>query len=576
MTMQGPPPPENVGAVRRWVRWARENLFSSVFNSILTVVSIAVGVVVIRGLISFVFAPGRRWYVIPPNMKLYMSDVYPIQSMGRLWASLAIVMILTGLSLAVWRAGGRLTPNQLSRVLSGIGVSLVLLAAVTSMPAVVRMWVAGFGLAFLLASTAVKWLWSGNTEAEVVSLMAMLLGAMVAVLVVVWILPVAGGTKVSVSVQAGLLVAAYLIGILLRKYVPVGVTKGSLVALWILSLPFIYLVIQRDPDLAAVPVTTMVIPFAAGFAVVGAAYMWWAGSPHEGEAPKVVSALLVIASIAIWFTPLAMLPRFLLLALTVFGLAASTFGGTERGRNGLLIGWIAADLLVSYFMAVSMGSTGIPILGGFIGGLNLTFLLALAGIALAFPFGILLALGRTSSMPIFRLLSTGYIEVIRGVPMITMLFFGALVINRFLPADVSLNIIVAVTIAIGMFAAAYLAENVRGGLQSIPKGQREAAQAVGLTTVQMTVLITLPQALRAVIPAIVGQVITMFKDTSLVSIVGLADFLRIARYVVPGQTQSLGSLQESLLFASIVYWIFSFGTSRASMRLEKKLGVGER
>jgi general L-amino acid transport system permease protein len=348
------------------------------------------------------------------------------------------------------------------------------------------------------------------------------------------------------------------------------------VALWFLSLPVVYLVVQRDPTFGDVPVLTMVIPFAAGFAIFGAAYMWWAGSPHEGEAPKIVSALLVLASIGIWFTPLAMLSRFLLLALTVLGLAASTFGGTARGRNGLVGAWIAVDLFISYFMAVSMGATGIPIQGNYIGGLNLTFLLAIAGIALAFPLGILLALGRTSTLPIFRLLSTGYIEVIRGVPMITMLFFGTLVINRFLPADVGLDIVVAVIIAIAMFAGAYLAENVRGGLQSIPKGQREAAQALGLTTVQMTVLITLPQALRAVIPAIVGQVITMFKDTSLVSIVGLAEFLRIAQKVVPNQTGSLGSLQESLLFAVVVYWVFSFGTSRASMRLEKKLGVGER
>ncbi|HDK46133.1 MAG TPA: ABC transporter permease subunit [Actinobacteria bacterium] len=151
-----------------------------------------------------------------------------------------------------------------------------------------------------------------------------------------------------------------------------------------------------------------------------------------------------------------------------------------------------------------------------------------------------------------------------------------MVINRFLPQDIRLDDIVKAMVAMALFAAAYLAENVRGGLQSIPKGQREAAQAVGLSTVQMTVLITLPQALRAVIPAIVGQVITLFKDTSLVAIIGLADFLRIAQAVVPNQPASLGSMQESLLFAVVVYWIFSFGTSRASMRLEKKLGVGER
>jgi len=338
----------------------------------------------------------------------------------------------------------------------------------------------------------------------------------------------------------------------------------------------IYLVIERAPTFGEVPVMSMVIPFTAGFLVFGTMYMWWAGSSHEGEAPKLVSALLVLASIGIWFTPLAMLPRFLLLALTVFGLAASTFGGTERGRSGLVAGWVAADLLIAYFMAVAMGATGLPTHGEFIGGLNLTFLLAIAGIALAFPLGIMLALGRTSTMPIFRLLSTSYIEVIRGVPLITVLFFGDLVINRFLPEDIRLDSVVKATVAIAMFAAAYLAENIRGGLQSIPTGQREAAQAVGLTTVQMTVLITLPQALQAVIPAIVGQVITLFKDTSLVAIIGLADFLRIARDVVPNQPASLGSLQESLLFAVVVYWIFSFGTSRASMRLEKKLGVGER
>ncbi len=271
-----------------------------------------------------------------------------------------------------------------------------------------------------------------------------------------------------------------------------------------------------------------------------------------------------------------MLPRFLLLALAVFGLVASTFGGTARGRNGLVGAWVVTDLLISYFMAVAMAGTGIPVHGDFVGGLNLTFLLAIAGIALAFPIGVTLALGRTSKMPIFRLLSTGYIEIIRGVPMITMLFFGVLVIKRFLPKDVDLDNVVAVIIAIGMFAGAYLAENVRGGLQSIPNGQKEAAQALGLTTVQTTVFITLPQALRAVIPAIVGQVITMFKDTSLVSIVGLSEFLKIAQRVVPNQTGSLGSQQESLLFAVAVYWVFSFGTSRASMRLEKKLGVGER
>lgn len=574
--MIAPPIPEQVNPIRRWVRWARENLFSSVFNSILTVIAIAIVVLAIRGMFSFIFDPARKWYVIPPNMKLYMSDVYPVDAMGRIWVSLGIVMALTGLSLAAWRTGGRITPARLSNIFSGIGLSLLFVAAIVSIPTGVRIGIAIVGVVLFLGSRLVKVLWSGNERAEVISLMGLLLGVVVVILAITWIMHIEPGTKVSVTIQFALLVAAYLIGVAVRKTGFLGALKALLMGLWMLSLPLIYLVVQRGPNFSDVPVSSMVIPFGAGFLVLGAVYMWWAGSPHEGEAPKVASALLVLASIGIWFTSLAMLPRFLLLALTLFGLAASTFGGTDRGRNGLVAGWIIADILVTYFMAVSMAATGIPILGIFVGGLNLTFLLAIAGIALAFPLGIMLALGRTSTMPIFRLLSTGYIEVIRGVPMITMLFFGTLVINRFLPEDVDLDKIVAVIIAIAMFAGAYLAENVRGGLQSIPKGQREAAQALGLSTVQMTVLITLPQALRAVIPAIVGQVITMFKDTSLVSIVGLSEFLRIAQRVVPNQSQSLGSLQESLLFAAVVYWVFSFGTSRASMRLEKKLGVGER
>lgn len=574
--MQGPPPPEEVSALQHWTRWAKENLFSSVFNSILSVVSIVVAALVIRGLFSFVFAPERKWYVIPPNMKLYWTDVYPPEVMGRMWVTLGLVMALTGLSLAIWRVGGRLTPVRLAGISTGVGLSLLVLAALVSIPTVVRIWMAVIGVVFYGAARLIRLLWAGNEDSEILSMMGLLSGVLIAILAVVWILRVETGTKVSVTIQIAILVLAYLLGLALRDRIPGAISRGSLVAFWMLSLPLVYLVIQRDPDLSAVPVTNMVIPFAAGFAVVGAAYMWWAGSPNPGEAAKAVAALLVVAAIASWFTSIAVLPRFLLLALAMFGLAASTFGGTERGRNGLVVAWIAADLLIAYFMTMAMAATGIPVLGDFIGGLNLTFLLSIAGIGLAFPLGIMLALGRTSSMPIFRLLSTGYIEVVRGVPLITVLFFGNLVINRFLPADVRLDDIVKAIIAVALFAAAYLAENVRGGLQSIPKGQREAAQAVGLSTVQMTVLITLPQALRAVIPAIVGQVITLFKDTSLVAIIGLADFLRIARDVVPNQPDSLGSLQESLLFAVVIYWIFSFGTSRASMRLEKKLGVGER
>ncbi|MGD2061916.1 MAG: amino acid ABC transporter permease, partial [Acidimicrobiia bacterium] len=209
-------------------------------------------------------------------------------------------------------------------------------------------------------------------------------------------------------------------------------------------------------------------------------------------------------------------------------------------------------------------------------GLNLTFMLAIVPMLLAFPLGILMALGRTSTMPLFRLMSTGYIEIIRGVPLITVLYFFRFGVLNFLPPGLQPDAILLAIVGITLFAAAYLAENIRGGLQSIPKGQYEAAKAMGMTTAQMTMLITLPQALRAVIPAIVGQIITLFKDTSLVSIIGLADFLRVANNIVPGQPDSLGTKLENLVFAALVYWVFTFTFSRASLRLERRLGVGVR
>lgn len=576
MTVQGPPKAEKVGFVEHWVRWSRENLFSSVVNSILTLISLAVVYLVIRGMTAWIFAAERKWYVIPPNMKLYWTDIYPPEAMARMWVSLGIALALTGLSLAIWRAGGRLTPAKLAQALTGLGVALVVLAAIAPMPPALRLWTAVIGLFLAGLAWLLRRLYSGREDAELIPMMSILFVVALIILAVVWILHIETGTKVALTIQFLVLVGSYLLGVVARSYLPESALRSTMMGLWLLSLPFIYMVVQRAPDTSEVPVTSMVIPYAAAFLVVGVAYVWWAGSPGVGEAPRIIAALLVLASIAVWVTSIAVLARFLLLALAMFGLASSTFGGTERGRNGLVAGWLVMDLLITYFTLMAMAKTGLPAIGGFIGGLNMTFILAGGGILLAAPIGISLALGRTSKMPIFRLLSTGYIEVIRGIPMITVLFFGDLVINRFLPPDVAIDRIVRALIAIALFAGAYLAENVRGGLQAIPKGQKEAAQALGLTTVQMTVLVTLPQALRSVIPAIVGQVITMFKDTSLVAIIGLTDFLRIARDVVPNQPASLGSMLESLLFASVVYWIFSFATSRASMRLEKKLGVGER
>lgn len=215
-----------------------------------------------------------------------------------------------------------------------------------------------------------------------------------------------------------------------------------------------------------------------------------------------------------------------------------------------------------------------------IGGLTLTVLLAVVGITLSFPVGVLLALGRRSNLPIIKGVCVAYIELIRGVPLVSLLFMMMIALPLLLPSGATApENATRAMVAITLFAAAYLAENVRGGLQAVPKGQYEAADAVGLGPVQKYRLIVLPQALRAVIPAIVGQFIGLFKDTSLVSLVGLLELLGIARVVIQQaewvQVQG-GITREVYVFVALAYFLFSYGMSYASRRLEVQLDVGQR
>ncbi len=203
------------------------------------------------------------------------------------------------------------------------------------------------------------------------------------------------------------------------------------------------------------------------------------------------------------------------------------------------------------------------------GGLLLTMLLTVVGIVVSFPLGVALALGRRSSLPVVKGASIAYIELVRGVPLITVLLM-AMVLVPFVapwlggPDTGPYRAMVAVT----LFSAAYLAENVRGGLQSLPPGQEEAAKALGLSAWQATLFITLPQALRAVIPALVGQFISLFKDTSLVTIVGLMDLTDVAQTVV-NQNEFLGLRREAFVFISIVYFVFSYVMAMVSRRIEE-------
>jgi len=207
------------------------------------------------------------------------------------------------------------------------------------------------------------------------------------------------------------------------------------------------------------------------------------------------------------------------------------------------------------------------------GGLLLSLLLSVVGIVFSFPLGMLLALGRQSKLPAVKALSVIYIEFIRGVPLISLLFMGQVMLQLFLPAGTPpIDRVLRAMVAIVLFSAAYSAENVRAGLQSIPKGQYEAAHALGLSNFQSMTRIVLPQAIVAVIPVLVGQFIGLFKDTSLVALVGLLDLLGIARAIL-GNPDWLGTQKEVYVVVALIYWIFSYAMSHASRQVEAATSV---
>lgn len=210
------------------------------------------------------------------------------------------------------------------------------------------------------------------------------------------------------------------------------------------------------------------------------------------------------------------------------------------------------------------------------GGLLLTFLLALVGIVASFPIGVALALGRQSSLPVVKVMCIVFIEAVRGVPLVTILFMASIILPLFLPENIRIDRVLRAMIGMTLFAAAYMAENVRGGLQSIPSGQHEAAKAMGLNGFQTTTLIILPQALRVVIPAIVGQFIALFMDTTLAIIVGLLELLAIGRAILNSNPGWLLLDMEAYLFVALVFWIFTYSMAYASRRIEVAVGLGTR
>jgi general L-amino acid transport system permease protein len=282
-----------------------------------------------------------------------------------------------------------------------------------------------------------------------------------------------------------------------------------------------------------------------------------------------IALVVVILGFTTTATPIA-----LSLGAVVLGVV-SYFSGRALpwGVRRLMWLWVLLLLVATYLAMAGFGGVGWE---GW-GGLQLNLFLTAAGIMFAFPFGLLLALGRRSRLPVVRGLSVTYIEFVRGVPLLTVLIAGFLALGFLLPRDIRPGFVTRILIAIVLFEAAYIAEVVRGGLQAVPREQVEAAQSLGLRQWTIMRRVVLPQALRATIPAMVGQFISLFKDTTLVAVLAFTDLLD-ATFIVNSQPEYLGDglFVLTLTFAGLVFWVGSYTLSRESRRLERRLGVGER
>jgi general L-amino acid transport system permease protein len=274
----------------------------------------------------------------------------------------------------------------------------------------------------------------------------------------------------------------------------------------------------------------------------------------------------------VWLTALGEIARgrdFAHSVLALTGLHDASLATQRRAvQLAHLAGFLAALMVVSWWALPEIRTR-------LWGGLFLTLVVSGIGITFSLPAGVLLALGRRSHMPVISMLCTAFIELFRSVPLITILFMFTTMLPLFLPVGVEVDLLVRAIVAVCLFAAAYMAEVIRGGLQAIPKGQYEAAAAVGLGYWQTTGLIILPQALKIMIPTIVGNFIGLFKDTTLVSIIGLFDLLNMARVVGQDPTW-LGMFIEPFFAVTVIYFIFCYAMSTYSQHLEAKLETGHR
>jgi len=344
---------------------------------------------------------------------------------------------------------------------------------------------------------------------------------------------------------------------------------------------------------------SIILASVMGFLVLT---LWLAQAPTLAfiAALALVAGLLVLAQVMprqiLWFTliypalcfwllwggsvwaPIAGMAGFALL-YAVFRLLSPVIGLAPAASAGVVaavLWWLYLDVAVisalQSVLPLGIQSIDSDQFGGFL----LAIVIGVTGISFSLPIGILLALGRQSDMLIIKTLSIGFIEFIRGVPLITLLFTASLLLQYFLPPGTNFDIILRVIILVTFFAAAYLAEVIRGGLAALPRGQYEAADALGLDYWRAQRLIILPQALKVSIPSIVSTFIGLFKDTTLVAFVGLMDPLKGVTQIVRADIDWKGIYWEPYIFVGAIFFVICFGMSRYSMYLEQKLKTDHR
>jgi len=310
-----------------------------------------------------------------------------------------------------------------------------------------------------------------------------------------------------------------------------------------------------------------------------------------------LTVILMTTSIAFWFNInikgsifyilLLLMPflifttkNTLLYVLLIMILSIVFFYLGYRSKNSGLKNIVSRVIVISWIILLPICFLILNILDGpkmtLWGGFMINLILAAIAIFAGFPLGILLALGRASSYKLIKLISTFYIEVIRGAPLVAWLLLAWFVLPKFLPnlfGLSDLNIVVRAMIVLSFFASAYIAEVIRGGLQSIPRGQEEASFALGMSSISTTIFIVLPQAIKVVIPTVVSTFIAIFKDTSLVFILAITDLLRIGRLIPEQQQEFFGKSIESLCVVALLFWIVSLVLSQISRNIEKKLNI---